>query len=156
MKCVLLLLGIVHLVLVTTSPVCFYERTPQHALYGAVSFVLKSVSLADCRSNCTARQEECQSFNYNYNTDSCFMNNMTQSSGGDLGTHNDVDYFERVGTGLAKGGYGISKRAGTGTAKGWIRVQQMGGYGNSKRMDTGTVKGLVWLSAAILHLGCGS
>ena len=89
------ILGLLHLA--TTSPVCYYEKTAGHALYGENTLVLKHVSLEECRKACAKEEDQCLSFEYNYDTDSCFLSDQTKNSAPDLfGTHAFVDYFEKV------------------------------------------------------------
>ena len=92
------MLGLILLLpLVTCSPVCYYEKTAGHALYGHNNFVLNHVSLAECREACTGKGQQCNSFDYNYETDSCFMSDQTKVTEPELfGTHRQLDYFEKV------------------------------------------------------------
>lgn len=80
-----------------SSPVCYYEKTESHALYGHNTFVLKQVSLEECRKTCNEKDDQCLSFDYNYNTDSCFLSDKTRNTAPDLfGTHGQLDYFQKV------------------------------------------------------------
>ena len=92
------LVGILYLCLVTVSasPVCDFEKTEKHALYGNNNWVYKSVSLDSCKAECR-ENEKCLSFDYNYNTESCFLSDQTKTSAPDLfGKHSKLDYFEKV------------------------------------------------------------
>ena len=85
-----------YLVAVSASPICDFEQTHQHALYAHNTWIHRDFSLDQCRVACLEK-EECLSFDYNFDRDSCFLSDQTKTTAPDsFGRHMKMDYFEKV------------------------------------------------------------
>ena len=84
-------------VLSLSRPTCYFTKIEKHALYGQNTLILKEVSLDQCRTACIEHEDACASFDYNYDTDSCFMSDQTKDTEpGMFGHHTNMDYFQKV------------------------------------------------------------
>ena len=76
---------------------CFFEKTEYYALFGHDDVILRDITLLECRDACL-EDDNCNSFEYNYQSDSCFMSEDTKDSfdcTSLFGHHEATDYFQK-------------------------------------------------------------